>query len=70
MDGRVRSKAEGVRCQNALAALGYANKQIAYPLSLSAAAIAMLLARARAATGSRTRADLVGGFKRSLRTGP
>jgi DNA-binding CsgD family transcriptional regulator len=50
----------------ALAALGYGNKQIAYALGLSQPAVAMLLRRARAATGARTRADLVRGFKRSL----
>jgi DNA-binding CsgD family transcriptional regulator len=50
----------------AAAALGYCNKQIVYALGLSAAAIAMLLARARLTTGSRTRVDLVRVFRRSL----
>jgi DNA-binding CsgD family transcriptional regulator len=50
----------------ALAALGYSNKQIAYSLGLSAGAVAMLLTRAREATGARTRAELVSRFKREL----
>ncbi|HVZ88566.1 MAG TPA: sigma factor-like helix-turn-helix DNA-binding protein [Polyangia bacterium] len=54
------------RAAVALAALGYGNKQIAYALGLTVTAVAMLLARARAATGLRTRAELVRGFKRSL----
>jgi DNA-binding CsgD family transcriptional regulator len=54
------------RAAVALASLGYANKQIAYALGLSATAVAMLLARARAATGVRTRAELVRAFKRDL----
>ena len=48
-----------------LASLGYGNKQIAYALGLSVSAVGMLLTRARLATGNRTRAELVGGFKRS-----
>lgn len=54
------------RAAVALAALGYGNKQIAYALGLRAAAVAMLLARARVATGVQTRADLVRHFKRTL----
>jgi DNA-binding CsgD family transcriptional regulator len=54
------------RAAVALASLGYANKQIAYALGLTATAVAMLLARARAATGVRTRAELVRAFKRTL----
>jgi DNA-binding CsgD family transcriptional regulator len=54
------------RAAVALASLGYANKQIAYALGLTATAVAMLLARARAATGVRTRAQLVRAFKRTL----
>jgi DNA-binding CsgD family transcriptional regulator len=57
------------RAAVALAALGYANKQIAYALGLTATAVAMLLARARAATAVRTRAELVRAFKRSLSEG-
>ena len=41
----------------ALAALGYGNKQIGYALGLSATAVAMLLTRARLATGVRTRVE-------------
>jgi DNA-binding CsgD family transcriptional regulator len=54
------------RAAVALASLGYANKQIAYALGLSASAVAMLLARARAVIGVRTRAELVRAFKRDL----
>jgi DNA-binding CsgD family transcriptional regulator len=54
------------RAAVALASLGYANKQIAYALGLTAAAVAMLLARARAVAGVRTRAELVRAFKRDL----
>jgi DNA-binding CsgD family transcriptional regulator len=54
----------------ALAALGYGNKQIGYALGLTGPAIAMLLARARAASGVRTRAELVRAFKRSLADRP
>jgi len=54
------------RAAVALAALGYGNKQIAYALGLTATAVAMLLARARVATGIRTRAELVRAFKQSL----
>jgi DNA-binding CsgD family transcriptional regulator len=54
----------------ALAALGYGNKQIGYALGLIATAVAMLLARARAATGVRTRAELVRTFKRDLTAKP
>jgi DNA-binding CsgD family transcriptional regulator len=54
------------RAAVALASLGYPNKQIAYALGLTATAVAMLLARARAVVGVRTRAELVRAFKRSL----
>ena len=54
------------RAAVALASLGYPNKQIAYALGLTATAVAMLLARARAVVGVRTRAELVRSFKRSL----
>jgi DNA-binding CsgD family transcriptional regulator len=54
------------RAAVALATLGYGNKQIGYALGLSATAAAMLLARARAATGLRTRAELVKAFRGSL----
>jgi DNA-binding CsgD family transcriptional regulator len=56
------------RAAVALAALGYGNKQIGYALGLSAPAAAMLLARARSATGLRTRAELVTAFRGSLAT--
>jgi len=49
-----------------LASLGYGNKQIAYALGLSVSAVGMLLTRARAVTGARTRAELVGQFKREM----
>jgi DNA-binding CsgD family transcriptional regulator len=52
------------RAAIALAALGQGNKEIACSLGLTEAAVAMLLARARAATGLRTRAALVCAFKR------
>jgi DNA-binding CsgD family transcriptional regulator len=54
------------RAAVALAALGYRNKQIAYALGLTAAAVAMLLVRARDAAGVRTRTELVRAFKRNL----
>lgn len=54
------------RAAVALAVLGYGNKQIAYALGLTAAAVTMLLARARIATRVRTRTDLVRAFKRTL----
>jgi DNA-binding CsgD family transcriptional regulator len=50
----------------ALAALGYNNKQIAYSLGLAPTAVGMLLRRARLAMGTKTRAELVRAFKRSL----
>jgi DNA-binding NarL/FixJ family response regulator len=50
----------------ALAALGYGNKPIAYALGLTPAAVAMSLARARAASGLGTRAELVRAFTRDL----
>jgi DNA-binding CsgD family transcriptional regulator len=54
------------RATVALATLGYGNKQIGYALGLTATAVAMLLRRARAATGLTTRAALVRAFKRNL----
>jgi DNA-binding CsgD family transcriptional regulator len=57
---------DGQRAAVALAALGYGNKQIAYALGLSVAAVGMLLTRARLAVGARSRAQLVQGFRRSL----
>lgn len=50
----------------ALASLGYGNKRIAYALGLTEVAVAMQLTRAKAATGTRSRVELVKGFKREL----
>ncbi len=54
------------RAALSLAALGYGNKQIAYALGISQAAVSMSLRRARRATGCRTRAELVRAFKLQL----
>lgn len=54
------------RAALSLAALGYGNKQIAYALGVSQAAVAMSLSRARRATGHGTRAELVRAFKLHL----
>ncbi|MBS0658949.1 MAG: helix-turn-helix transcriptional regulator [Verrucomicrobia bacterium] len=54
------------RAALALASLGYGNKQIGYALGLREGAVAMLLRRAKASLGVRSRTDLVRAFKRGL----
>ena len=66
---RRRERAEGRRCQRAhqsttcgalAGTLGYGNKQIAYALGISQAAVSMSLRRARQAAGLGTRAERFG----------
>ena len=61
---------ERQRAVLSLAALGYGNKQIAYALGVTQAAVAMSLRRARLAAGFNTRAQLVRSFKFSLTRSP